>query len=222
MHIATLLETPSLLAVSKPAMMNTIPGGNPEEPCLLHYLQDKRKEKLWVVHRLDKEVSGVVLFARDEEMHKYLNALFLNREIEKTYLALVIGNVKEREGRINAPIREFGSGRMGVADIGGKESETNFQLVAKGNGHSLLRVRPLTGRRHQIRVHLYHMGHPIAGDHKYGDKKIQSAYPRLMLHAFTLDFKLADAEEISIRCNPSDDFKEVLTLYGIKGVSKLR
>ncbi|MHC1708273.1 MAG: RluA family pseudouridine synthase [Bacteroidales bacterium] len=218
MHITVLFESPDLIAVSKPVMVSTIPGGKAEEICLLHHLEETRKEKLWVVHRLDKEVSGLVLFARNEQMHKYLNDLFLNREISKTYLALVTGNIREKDGTVDAPIKEFGSGRMGVTQAGGKESITQYELVAKGHGHSLLKVKPLTGRRHQIRVHLYHIGHPVAGDQKYGDKKTQMTYPRLMLHAFTLEFLLQNGEMMSLKCSPPPEFRETLTMFGISGV----
>jgi tRNA pseudouridine32 synthase/23S rRNA pseudouridine746 synthase len=218
MHIPVLHESQDLLVVSKPVAVSTIPGGKGDEKCLLQYLEEIRDEKLWVVHRLDKEVSGIVVFARNELMHKYLNSLFMDRSVQKTYLALVIGNLKEKEGTIDQPIREFGSGRMGVAAYGGKESITSFQLIAKGFGHSLIKVTPETGRRHQIRVHLYYLGYPIAGDPKYGDKKVQEHYSRLMLHAYSLSFPLMNGETISVKCNPPEEFSLVLSQYGIKGV----
>jgi tRNA pseudouridine32 synthase / 23S rRNA pseudouridine746 synthase len=136
-----------------------------------------------VVHRLDKEASGIILFAKNASMHQYLNIRFGERAVKKSYLALVFGELQEPSGNIKKRLREFGSGRMGVDDARGKESFTAFQVLKQLSGYTLLRLLPTTGRRHQLRVHLYSIGHPIVGDTRYGDKALQQGFPRLMLHA---------------------------------------
>jgi tRNA pseudouridine32 synthase / 23S rRNA pseudouridine746 synthase len=208
-------ETPDLLAVTKPISINTIPAGKEDSSCLLFQLQEGRNEKLWVFDRLDKEVSGIVLFSRNAEMNKYVNGLQAKGSISATYLALVIGKVKDEEGLIDAPIKEFGSGRMGVALSGGKAASTSYKVLARGKHHTLLEVKPLSLRRHQVRVHLFHIGFPIAGDQKYGIKEKQSTYSRLLLHAYTLDFTLPGGENNNLCSKPTDDFNQVLKIYGI-------
>jgi tRNA pseudouridine32 synthase / 23S rRNA pseudouridine746 synthase len=163
-----------LLAVSKPEGVAAIPERQGDAACLRAILEAAFAAKLFVVHRLDKEVSGVIVFARDADMHRHLNLQFSERHVRKTYLALVEG-VTPVGGTIAARLREFGSGRMGVDHEGGKPALTRFRLQQRFPAHTLLEVLPDTGRRHQIRVHLYSIGHPIAGDSRYGDRQRQAA-----------------------------------------------
>jgi 23S rRNA-/tRNA-specific pseudouridylate synthase len=115
-----------------------------------------------------------------------LNEAFEQRRIIKTYLALVHGRVGPNEGVVDQPIREFGSGRMGVSPSG-KPSITTYRVLERLGAFTLLEANPQTGRRHQIRVHLYHIGHPIVGDLRYGDRAVQQRFCRLMLHASGID-----------------------------------
>lgn len=147
-----------------------------------------------IVHRLDKETSGVMVVAKSDRAHKDLVRQFKNREIEKVYIALVHGDFDEAEGIIEMPIgrrhgRSANRKRMWVTVRGSKHALTEFKVLKrfKRHGHSvtLLEVRPKTGRTHQIRVHLRHIGHPILGDEKYG-RRGREAASRLMLHAFSL------------------------------------
>jgi len=177
----------ALLAVDKPAGLASIPERDPSADCLLARLVALHG-RLLVVHRLDKGVSGVLVFARTEQAHRALCVQFEARRVAKTYLALVEGEMPGEAGRIDAPLRTFGSGRTGVDLARGKPCVTDWRVLERRPGSTLLEVSPLTGRRHQIRAHLWSVGHPIAGDERYGGRGGPGPPPpRLMLHALALD-----------------------------------
>jgi RluA family pseudouridine synthase len=206
--VGILFENPDYLAVDKPegvvSLAEAGKGGLPE------VLRDVFPGKLFPVHRLDRGASGVIVFAKNPEAHRHLNGEFDRRAVRKTYAALVHGFLKASRGLVNAPIREFGSGRMGVDPKRGRPSETEFKVAARLEEHTLLRVHPVTGRRHQIRVHLYHIGHPIVGDLKYGDRAIQAKFPRLMLHALEIEFALPSGDRVTVAAPPPASFEAVL------------
>jgi tRNA pseudouridine32 synthase / 23S rRNA pseudouridine746 synthase len=184
-----LFETKNILALEKPEGLASIPERNLHTDCLLAQAEAATGSKLFVVHRLDKDVSGVILFAKDEETHRYLNMEFEARRVNKTYVAIVHGSMRKREGVIDVPIRQCGSGRMAVDMDRGKPALTEYTVKKNLPDFAYLEVRPATGRRHQIRVHLYHNGHAIVGDRLYGDPELQKNFPRLMLHAHALEFR---------------------------------
>jgi tRNA pseudouridine32 synthase/23S rRNA pseudouridine746 synthase len=206
--VRVIYENGDVLAVDKPEGIVSIAqagqGGLPE------LLKDVFPGKLFPVHRLDRGASGVIVFAKSAEAHRRLNGQFDRREVRKAYLALVHGVVAVNRGTINAPIRQFGSGRMGVDSRRGKPSSTEWKLAERLPATTLLRVQPATGRRHQIRVHLYHIGHPIVGDLKYGDRTVQEGFPRLMLHALEIEFALASGERLTIEAPAPPSFEDVL------------
>jgi tRNA pseudouridine32 synthase/23S rRNA pseudouridine746 synthase len=206
--VRVIYENGDILAVDKPEGVVSIAqageGGLPE------LLKDVFPGKLFPVHRLDRGASGVIVFAKSAEAHRRLNGQFDRREVRKAYLALVHGVVAVNRGTINAPIRQFGSGRMGVDARRGKPSSTEWKLAERLPTTTLLRVQPATGRRHQIRVHLYHIGHPIVGDLKYGDRTVQEGFPRLMLHALEIEFALASGERLTVEAPVPPSFEEVL------------
>jgi len=173
-------------------------------------LSAQRGEKLFIVHRIDRETSGVIVFARNAETHRQLNQQFETRSVEKMYLALVHGVIRDDRGEIDKPLRQFGSGRVAVDDQRGKASVTEFRVLERFEAFTLLDVRPHTGRRHQIRVHLYSIGHPIVGDPLYGDKNLQSSYPRLMLHAHRLSLHLPSGQRLTLEAPIPESFQEVL------------
>lgn len=189
--IPVICDTPDFLAVDKPVGLASIPERNPRNVSLLRVLVDALNHKLYVVHRLDKQVSGLILFAKTPEFHRYMNLQFEHRHVRKTYLALVHGSVPAG-GRIDLPLRRFGSGRMAGDPVTGKPCRTDYDVLERRPEATLLRVRPLTGRKHQIRAHLFAVGHPIVGDPLYGDTRAQRSFPRLMLHALSLEFTLPD------------------------------
>jgi tRNA pseudouridine32 synthase/23S rRNA pseudouridine746 synthase len=205
-----LFENADVVAVSKPEGIATIPERGGGARSLLAALQTAREERLFVVHRLDKEASGVVLFAKNAAAHRWLNGQFQRREVTKKYAALVHGAVVDDEGTIDRPIRAFGSGRMGIGAAGGKPSTTVYRIVRRLRRYTLLDVAPESGRRHQIRVHLYSIGHPVVGDPRYGDKTIQSLFPRLMLHAREITVTLPSGEEKTVKGPIPETFARVL------------
>ncbi len=209
-QIEILFEDNNVIAANKPEGLASITENDITIESLHSLLGKKYEQKLFIVHRLDKEVSGVILFAKSPETHKYLNDQFAERKVKKYYSAVVHGTIKENDGVIKKPIREFGSGRMGVDDRNGKPSETKFHVVQRFRDYTLLELNPSTGRRHQLRVHLYSIGFPIVGDLRYGDKTIQGKYSRIMLHAKSLEFQLPDGKSILIEAPLSKSFLEVL------------
>jgi RluA family pseudouridine synthase len=206
--IRVLFENDDYLAVDKPEGVVSVAeagrGGLPE------LLKDHYAGRLLPVHRLDRGASGVIVFAKNRDAHRHLNGEFDRRTVVKTYLALVDGVPATNRGQINAPLREFGSGRIGVDPKRGKLSSTDWKVAERLEGATLLRVQPATGRRHQIRVHLYHIGHPILGDPRYGDKARLGRVPRLMLHALSLEFALPSGERVTVEAPPPPSFEEVL------------
>ena len=203
-----LFENDDILAVDKPEGIVSISGatcaGLPE------LLRDVVPGKLLPVHRLDKDVSGVIVFARNAEAHRHLNGEFDRRAVKKTYIALTHGVIDKNRGLINKPIREFGSGRMGVDPVRGKPSTTEFKVIDRLKAFTLVKAFPATGRRHQIRVHFYSIGHPVVGDRKYGHAAAQEQFPRLMLHALAIDFRLPSGEPLSVEAPVPKSFEDVL------------
>lgn len=203
-------EDERLVAVNKPAGQPTIPGrGDIGEP-LNKELERRLGARLWVVHRLDREASGLVVFAKDAQTHKALCAEFESRRADKTYLAAVKGAVTG-EGRCDSPLKEFGSGRTAPSPDG-KHSVTRWTVSRPLKGATLLKVTPLTGRRHQIRAHLCAVGHPLLGDPLYGPApRPVGGAARLMLHALTLS--LAAGPGYELKAEPGRDFDAVLSAF---------
>jgi RluA family pseudouridine synthase len=201
-----LYEDDDLIAVDKPAGVASIPERDRSKETVQSLLEKQLGRKPFIVHRLDKEVGGVMLFAKNPATHKYLNEEFFNRNVHKTYRALVHGTLQEGKGSIDRPIRQFGSGRMGVDEKRGKPSCTNYEVIKRTDDRTLLHAYPVTGRRHQIRVHLYHIGHPIVGDRLYGAKDLQKSHPCLMLHSERLEFTSRNGLLIAVNSKVPEEF----------------
>lgn len=206
---ALVFEDEFIVAAAKPAGQPSIPGrGDVGEP-LNKELERRLGMKLFVVHRLDREASGLILFAKDAATHRVLCAAFEGRAAHKTYLAAVQGTLTGA-GDIKLPLKEFGSGRVAPA-TGGKYSRTRWSVEAPLRGATLLRVEPETGRKHQIRAHLCAIGHPILGDPRYGDKRPVGGAPRLLLHALAL--KIEGARPYDLRVEPGGSFESALKSF---------
>jgi len=170
--------------------------------------------KLWVVHRLDKFTSGVMVFARDAESHRALNTQFENREVEKVYHAIVEGNPKWDEKVTKFPLRANvgNKHRTAVDNKNGKPSETRFRILKRYQESALVEAKPLTGRTHQIRVHAYALGNPLLGDILYGAQETNViSRPALHAHALTLTHPTTN-NRITFAAERPDDFATALKL----------
>jgi tRNA pseudouridine32 synthase / 23S rRNA pseudouridine746 synthase len=201
-----LYQDDDIIAVDKPAGVSSILERDRSVESVLSILEKQMKQKLFIVHRLDKEVSGVMLFAKNPASHRHLNKAFFSKDVHKTYRAIVLGTVKDDKGEIDAPVRLFGSGRMGVDEKRGKPSVTTYEVIKRSDDRTLVHAFPVTGRRHQIRVHFYHIGHPVAGDPRYGDNTIQKKWPRLMLHAEKIEFTSKNGAAIAVESKVPENF----------------
>ena len=204
--IDILFEDARLLVLCKPEGLASIPerfeGRN-----MLAEAEAYLGGKAFVVHRLDKDVSGVLLFAKDADTHRHLSLQFEHRQVDKRYRAIVHGDVRGEGDVVRAPLRLFGSGRMGVDEEQGKPSETRFVVQARREGFTAVDVFPVTGRRHQIRVHLYYAGPPIVGDRMYGEPAVQRLYPRLFLHACLIRFRHPDGRLLTVEAAVPETFE---------------
>ncbi len=188
----------SILVINKQAGMVIHPGaGNPSQTLanalLYHFpeLQDVGTEnRPGIVHRLDKETSGVIVAARNHNAYHYLKRQFKQRKVDKNYIGLVWGHMSEPEGELTWPIgRHIRNGtRMSVKTAKPRVAHTFYWVKKRFEKCSLLNIKPITGRTHQIRVHFATAGHPLVGDNRYGRKKDTSRAPRLFLHASSIAF----------------------------------
>lgn len=143
-----------------------------------------------IVHRLDKDTSGLLIVAKSDKAHRILSELLKNREINRTYLALVHGLIKQNEDTINLPIGRSSADRkkMAVTYKNSKEAITDYKVLSRYDNYSLIEVSLKTGRTHQIRVHMAHINHPIVGDPVYSRRKNEFGLDNQMLHAYKLGF----------------------------------
>ena len=166
-----LAEDEHLVIINKPAGLLSIPDRMGKEISLKSILLHKY-DNIYTVHRLDKETSGIIVFAKQEASHKHLSQLFEGREVEKFYQGLVIGKPMEAAGSIEAPIMEHPVKKgMMVTNRKGKPSHTDYKVLETFKAFSWLQFQIHTGRTHQIRVHMKEIGHPIVCDELYGDGK---------------------------------------------------
>jgi 23S rRNA pseudouridine1911/1915/1917 synthase len=164
----TIFENDNFIVINKSAHLLSIPDRTQSELSLKDILIDRYGE-IFTVHRLDKETSGVIVFAKDGETHKQLSALFEGRDVEKYYVGLVHGKMQNEEGSIDSPIMEHPAkkGKM-ITHAKGKPSLTDYKVIENFRLFSWLKFRIHTGRTHQIRVHMQHIGHSIVCDELYG------------------------------------------------------
>jgi len=178
----------AFIAVNKPTRMLTVPGKGPDkQDCLYRHVLEQYADAL-VVHRLDMDTSGLILFARSPDAQRKLSAQFEAREIEKTYVAIVEGIVGPDAGVVDYPMRKDMEQRLPpkhlVDCVRGKQAVTAWRVLDRYDAATRVALYPKTGRSHQLRVHMESIGHPIVGDPIYGHSA-----ERLMLHAEMLAFR---------------------------------
>jgi 23S rRNA pseudouridine955/2504/2580 synthase/23S rRNA pseudouridine1911/1915/1917 synthase len=184
-----LLENDHFVVLNKPSGLLSIPDREGKEFSLKQMLQEKYGQ-IFTVHRLDRDTSGIIVFARDEETHKFLSKAFEERTVEKYYQGIVNGVPPIKKKTVNEPIAENMTKR-GVMLIHqrGKQSITDYEVLEEFGKFSLMQFRIHTGRTHQIRVHMQHEGHPIVVDELYGDPK------PILVSSFKRNYNLSKSEE---------------------------
>lgn len=228
--ITVIKETPDFLIIDKPVGIQVHPSVTRESGTIAnwiiaHYPEIRtvgEPDRPGIVHRLDRDTSGILIIARTKKSFTALKRLFKDRKINKRYLALIFGSPKEKEGTITAPIARSTRGDRQAAATEGKRvkgiirpAETSYRVLKTFGDASLVEVEPHTGRTHQIRVHLATIGHPVLGDTLYGSKASKEAslhIPRHLLHAARLEFTLFK-KEYSFATPLPQDFEETRTLY---------
>jgi 23S rRNA pseudouridine955/2504/2580 synthase/23S rRNA pseudouridine1911/1915/1917 synthase len=223
-----IFENEFFVAINKPAGVLSIPDRVQSEPSLKDMLAE-RYGSIYTIHRLDKETSGIILFAKDEITHKYFSKQFEERSVEKYYLGLVHGSLSHRSGTIDAPIMEHPvfKGQM-VINQKGKASVTDYELQENFGKYSLVKFQIHTGRTHQVRVHAKNIGCPIVCDPLYGDGKpvmlsaIKKKYKlskhdeerpmlnRVALHSFQLKFTDQNGEAFSLEAELPKDIRALI------------
>lgn len=222
-------EDKNLLVLNKPAGLLVHGTAKSSEPTLADWLLknypevagvgDDKKTRPGIVHRLDKETSGVIVIARNQPTFEYLKKQFQEHEIKKTYLALVWGKVAQKSGRIEKPIGIATGSVKRTTRIERakmvKEAITSYKVIkfirSKAGEFTLLEVEPKTGRTHQIRVHLASIGHPIVGDAIYGkNRPMPAGLKRQFLHADSIEFTLPNNSRLKVSADlpPELDLKQ--------------
>ncbi|HEV8666284.1 MAG TPA: RluA family pseudouridine synthase [Candidatus Paceibacterota bacterium] len=220
-----IFEDEKIVVVNKPAGMIVYPDGKHDYPALSHWLEkrypskDPEQPNYHFVHRIDRETSGVLVVAKDEKTHQFLKEQFQDREIQKTYRAFVMGNLKDERGMINKPIGSSrgGSGPRSAKQPKGttREALTIYKTLERSpestgisSRVTYVEVYPKTGRTHQIRVHFSAIGHPIVADVLYGAKGGSKllGFERLALHALSIQITHPNGKIMSFSAPLPADF----------------
>jgi len=228
MHLDIIFENDDFIAVNKPSGLLSIPDRIGKERSLKDHLKE-RYGNIYTVHRLDRGTSGIILFAKTEDSHKALSLLFEGRDMEKYYVGLVNGQMIHSKGTIDAAIMEHpGKTTKMITHVKGKASITDYEVLESFRLFSWVQFQIHTGRTHQIRVHMQHLGHSIVCDEIYGDpkpillssikrnfklaKEAEEEKPilsRLALHSFKLKFVLND-DEFELEAPVPKDLKALI------------
>ncbi len=205
-----LYEDAELIAVAKPAGVAVVPERDEAATaCLRHQLEAARGEPLWVVHRIDKDTSGLVLFARSAAAHRWMNDAFAERRVAKRYVAFAAGDLPGERSvdLVLVPARRGKARPAAAGEAGGKSAVTHLRGVRRWRRGddvvTLCEARPVTGRHHQIRVHLRSLEAPILFDPLYGKRTLRGAYEgapagRLALHAEAIELRRPDGRVLSV------------------------
>lgn len=205
-----------VLVINKPTGLVVYTTTNNPQPSVAgafkSLINDSDPVRPGIVHRLDKDTSGVMILARNDHAKEFLLSAFKQRRIEKHYTALVVGRPNNDRARLELPIkRGIKNPQKMSIHSSGKSAISEYQLIKEYNGYSLLDVSILTGRTHQIRVQFAHIGHPIAGDKQYGNKKADSLFTRQFLHASSISLELPSRKPKVFKANLPADLENILT-----------
>jgi 23S rRNA pseudouridine955/2504/2580 synthase/23S rRNA pseudouridine1911/1915/1917 synthase len=225
-----IFENDDFVAINKEPGVLSIPDRHDETQLSLYTILTQKYGRIFIVHRLDRDTSGLILFAKNEGTHKYLSQLFEQRNIQKKYLGIVRGSMPEKTGSVDEPIAEHPV-KKGVMSVSkkGKPSLTNYEVLEDYGIYSLVQFEIQSGRTHQIRVHTKYIGHPIICDEVYGDGKpiLLSSFKkkyklsqndleerpiisRLALHSHSLHFKDIHQKEFFIEAPLPKDMKALV------------
>ena len=215
-------EDNDIIVINKPKGMVVHPANGNPDGTLVNAVMNLCKDSLsgiggeirpGIVHRLDKDTSGAIIVAKNDKAHIALSEQLKNHEVKKTYIALVRGIIKENEATINMPIARSKKDRKKMdVDKDGKEAITHFKVLGRyKNKYTLLQINLETGRTHQIRVHLSHIGYPIIGDEVYSNGKNEWNVSGQCLHAWKLEFKHPiTGKEIGLEAEIPEYFKKII------------
>ena len=221
-----LFEDEDIIVINKPAGLTVHPGAGQREHTLVNALLSHcgvslsgigGKERPGIVHRLDKETSGCLVVAKNDIAHRELSKQFAARTVEKIYLALVTGKLRKPAGVIEEKIgrHPVHRQRMRVTSLRGRTAKTEYRVICSSEQASLIECRLHSGRTHQIRVHLHHLGHAVLGDKIYAARFAKN-FPRQMLHAWKLGFHHPRTGELKNFEAPSPaDFKQAVRAVGM-------
>jgi len=237
MEIEVINEDKNILVINKPAGLVVHGDGRTEEKTLVDWILKEYPEiknvgeslklndgtlidRPGIVHRLDRETSGVMVIARNQESFEHLKKQFQDREVSKTYNAFVYGNIKEEEGTIDRDIGKSRSDfRRWSAQRGARgkmrEAVTDYKVIKRSPEATFLELKPKTGRTHQIRVHMKAINHPVVADKLYApNHKLILGFGRLALHAKELEILGLDGEKHTFQVPLPEDFQKALELFG--------
>jgi 23S rRNA pseudouridine1911/1915/1917 synthase len=216
-------EDDDLLVINKPVGLVVHPASSYHEPTLVHGLMHQVDHlssingviRPGIVHRIDKDTSGLLVVAKHDEAHQLLSEQLKHHEIKRTYVALVYHDFKENEGTIDAPIARHPKNRLKMAIVeDGKRSVTHFKVLKRFGDYTLISCELETGRTHQIRVHMAYINHPIVGDPLYGPKQVIGDQGQF-LHATKLSFiHPIKKEHMTFTADMPDDFKSFIDQLG--------
>lgn len=238
-EIEILYADENIVVINKPAGLVAHSDGKREELTLTDWIEKKYPEskgvgepltlsngdeiaRSGIVHRIDRETSGVMLIAKNQATFLYLKKQFQDRQVGKIYHAFVYGEMKDDEGVIDRPIgRSKKDFRQWSAQRGARgtmrEAITHYKVIARNGGFSFVEVMPKTGRTHQIRVHFKAVNYPIVADSLYAPKKEKAlGFERLALHAYSIEFKLPDGKKIKVVAPYPEDFENAIHMFDVK------
>lgn len=216
--LTTIYEDEDILVINKPKGLVVYSGVGKENISVSSILSKKYslsdfngKERAGIVHRIDKDTSGLLIIAKNNKAHKYYENLFKERKVEKEYIALVRGVIQELKGKIDMPIARSKTDFKKMETIkDGKEAITYFEVINRFKKYTLVKINIETGRTHQIRVHFAKIGYPIVGDKKYSKGKNDFNLDSQLLHASALIFVNTKYKKIKVEVDIPKEFKNIL------------